>query len=213
MRDWLAIYTRMLGKPKYRRLSIAARAALFHTWLLAGSQTPEATWSSRAHLEEILELDGYPTDVVAELVARGWLDENDRRIVVHDWDDHQLAATRDARLEYERDRKREWRRRRDSLPPDPSLSDTTPQHTSPQVSQSVPDTSRTPKPETEPPTRRRHVNNGARPRLSEDERTTCPECGDAVLDSDPGVVVVNVRGQLGHHPGTCTPLVPIEAVS
>ena len=49
-RDWIAAYTTTLRKPKYRRLTISARAALLHVWLLAGGQDPEATWRDRAEL-------------------------------------------------------------------------------------------------------------------------------------------------------------------
>lgn len=150
-RDWLAAYCRILGQPKYRRLSIPARAGLFHVWLLAGAQTPEATWPSRDALADALDLDGYPLDVLDDLIARQWLDvDGTGRVVVHDWDDWQLAATRAARIEYERDRKRDWRRRNRvdaAAPPSPApLSPDkteTPQHTTTQVSPIVRDTSGT----------------------------------------------------------------------
>jgi hypothetical protein len=121
-RDWLAAYCGILGKPKYRRLTIPARAGLFHVWLLAGGQTPEATWPNRDELADALDLDGYPLDVLDELITRSWLDvDATGRIVVHDWDDWQLAASRAVRREYEADRKREWRRRnrveQDDVPP------------------------------------------------------------------------------------------------
>ena len=125
-RDWLAIYPSLLSRPKYRRLSIPARAALFHLWLLAGLQTPEATWSSRSEVADILDLDGFPTDVIDELVERRWLDvDADGRVLVHDWDEHQLSASTTARRAYERDRKADWRRARVS--PAPSSQDQTTQ--------------------------------------------------------------------------------------
>ena len=145
-RDWCAIYAAMLGRPKYRRLSVPARAALFHVWLLAGGQTPEATWPSRADLADMLELDGYPPAVVDELTDRRWLDIDPAgRVLVHDWDDHQLAATLAARRTYEADRKQDWRRRRqvDAAPlsPDPSLpvQDRTSQDSTGQESRHVPE--------------------------------------------------------------------------
>lgn len=127
-RDWLAIYGAMLGKPKYRRLSIPGRAALFHVWLLAGRQDPEATWTNRDELADVLDLDGFPPDVLEELVARRWLDVDPAgRVLVHDWDEHQLAATKAIGRAYEADRLRAWRRRKSGdgdgfLSPDPSLS-------------------------------------------------------------------------------------------
>src|SRR5690348_2489346 len=112
-RDWLAVYVAVLGKAKYRRLSIPARAALLHVWMLAGGQAPEATWRDRGELADVLDLDGYSIEVIDELLARGWLDVDvDGRILVHDWDDHQFAASEAARQAYERDRKRDWRRLR-----------------------------------------------------------------------------------------------------
>ena len=59
-RDWLAAYTGVLSRPKYRRLSIPARAALFHIWLLADAQTPEATWPSREDLADSLSSTATP---------------------------------------------------------------------------------------------------------------------------------------------------------
>lgn len=157
-RDWLAAYCGILGKPKYRRLTIPARAGLFHVWLLAGGQMPEATWPSRDELADALDLDGYPVDVLDELITRQWLDVDETgRIVVHDWDDWQLAASRSARAEYERDRKRAWRRSTrpdpadelNPLPPAPLSPDSdktgTQQDKTRQVSPSVRDLSGTPK--------------------------------------------------------------------
>jgi hypothetical protein len=151
-RDWLAVYVGILQRPKYRRLSIEARAALFHVWCLAGGQSPEATWSTLDDLTEQVELDGWTTNataVLAELIERRWLDVDvDGRVLVHDWDDHQLAATNAARRAYERDRKRDWRRAKpEPLSPAPLSPDTTGssqgQHTTTQVSPNVRDTSGT----------------------------------------------------------------------
>ena len=117
-RDWLAVYTGILGRPKYRRLSIPARAALFHVWLLAGAQAPEATWANREELADVLELDGYPADVIDELLLRRWLDEDPGgRILVHDWDHWQLAAAQAIQRAYEADRKGKWRRARTEAAP------------------------------------------------------------------------------------------------
>jgi hypothetical protein len=145
-RDWLAVYTNVIRRPKYRRLRIPARAALFHIWILAGQQHPEATWDEPADLISELELDGWEnedndrglqapecaTGVIDDLIASGWLDVDDAgRLLVHDWDDHQLAATNAARRAYERDRKRDWRRAKEEppnpLPPAPSSPDITSQ--------------------------------------------------------------------------------------
>jgi hypothetical protein len=148
-RDWIAAYTTTLRKPKYRRLTISARAALLHVWLLAGGQDPEATWRDRAELEEVLELDGWtdPCEVVDELIQHRWLEvDADDRVLVHDWDEHQLAASKAAQVAYERDRKSEWRRRKrvepagplSPAPLSPTEQDKT-RHRSP----NVPDTSGT----------------------------------------------------------------------
>jgi hypothetical protein len=124
-RDWLSVYVGILQRPKYRRLSIEARAALFHVWCLAGGQNPEATWPALDDLTDQVELDGWAanaTAVLAELIERGWLDvDAEGRVLVHDWDDHQLAGTIASRRAYEADRKRDWRRQRreNALPPAP----------------------------------------------------------------------------------------------
>lgn len=150
-RDWHAVYAAVLGKSKYRRLTIPARAALFHVWMLAGGQEPEATWQTRAELADVLDLDGYPLGVLDELIERRWVDVDDRgRLTVHDWDDHQLAATSAARRAYERDRKTDWRRQRDRpqkaerpSPLSPAPLSPTGHHITGQESPIVPDVSRT----------------------------------------------------------------------
>jgi hypothetical protein len=155
-RDWFAVYVGILTRPKYRRLSLVARAALFHIWCLAGGQRPEATWTSVEEFLDVLELDGYPAAAVYdELVERQWIEvDDDGRILVHDWDQHQLAATNAVRREYERDRKRDWRRAKPGVepqsnplppaPPSPDITGSTQgQDTTTQVSPIVRDTSGT----------------------------------------------------------------------
>lgn len=200
-RDWIAAYASTLRKPKYRRLSIPAKAGLFHIWLLAGGQEPEATWPNRTELEEMLVLDGWgdATDrqvfgsaqgVVDDLLASGWLDLDDEgRVLVHDWDQWQLAATGAARRAFERDRKRDWRRRKEEaearpgLPPAPPSTDIT-------ATQHVQHNTDVPK----------------RPGRVRDKRPAPPQegacrtCGEFVHDTDPGVQVG--PGWIGHiaHP-------------
>jgi hypothetical protein len=83
------------------------------------------------NFQEVLELDGFPRSAFDELVAREWLDvDPDGRVLIHDWDQHQLAATNAARRIYERDRKSEWRRSKSTSelnppPPAPPSPDTT----------------------------------------------------------------------------------------
>jgi hypothetical protein len=197
-RDWCAIYSAMLGKPKYRRLSVPARAALFHVWLLSGGQTPEATWTNRDELAEVLELDGFPPDVLEELVTRHWLDVDPAgRLLVHDWDDHQLAATVAARQAYERDRKQDWRRRHRvddaPLPPDPSLPvpDITLQGT--QQDRTVQES----RPVPERPGHVRDTHDPKAGRTNGRDPLTCPPCGDLLEDTDPNVAR-DRHGQLWH---------------
>jgi hypothetical protein len=112
-RDWHAVYAAVLDAPKYRLLSIEAKAALAHVWMLAGRRSPEASWPSITALAEILELDGFPPRVVEELRDRRWLDCDEGRVFVHDWDEHQMAASAAIRKTYEAARKAEWRRGKD----------------------------------------------------------------------------------------------------
>ena len=210
-RDWAAIYTAMLVKPKYRRLSLPARAGLFHTWLMAGSQHPEATWRNRDELAEMLELDGFPPDVLEELLARRWLDTDDAgRVVIHNWDQWQLAASDASRRVYERDRKQEWRRKRrhdaeeaDPLSPAPLSpvqeqdSTGTQQDRTEQESPTVPDAP------------------GHVPKARSVDLSSCPRCGDRpLIDSDTiNVTRVNRSGQLAHLPGRCHEDVAVVPVS
>lgn len=194
-RDWLACYVSTLGKTKYRRLSIPARAALFHVWLLSGGQTPEATFD-RGELTDVLALDGWDpaADVIAELVERGWLEVDDRqRVLVHDWDVHQLAATESARRAYERDRKAEWRRPKsakpDPLPPAPP---------SPDITGSSQTTATSQRPEM---SGTRPGQPAAKVRNDFDE-SSCPGCGDMLHPGDENVLA-GPRGQLWHR--TCPP--------
>ena len=110
-RDWLAVYVHAQDKAKFRRLSPRGRGALLTVWLLAGTESPEAQWRSRDELEELLILEGFDCDDLAELVDERWLDiEPDGTVLVHDWDEHQLAATKAIGQAFEAARKREWRR-------------------------------------------------------------------------------------------------------
>lgn len=138
-REWLAVYTAMVTKPKYRRLSPMGRGGLLHVLILAAYQTPEATWDDSDELRESLILEGFPPRVYDELVGLGWLERlPDGAMAVHDWDAHQLAATREAQRAWERRRKQEWRRTKKSPAPAPSPApltptghDTTTHHNSP----------------------------------------------------------------------------------
>lgn len=131
-RDWLALYGAMIAKPKYRRLSPIGRGALLHTFLLAGFQSPEATWRDPNELRESLFLDGFPEGALDELVSLGWLEHEDGALIVHDWDQHQFAATSSIGHQWEAMRRREWRKKK--RPPSPSPAPLTPtrQDTTPQ---------------------------------------------------------------------------------
>jgi hypothetical protein len=200
-REWYAVYVGMIGRPKYRRLSLEARAALFHVWCLAGGQTPEATWRSVEEFLEVLELDGYPAAVFDELVDRMWLDvDTDGRVLVHDWDQHQLAATNSARRIYERDRKREWRRSKPGgeanppppAPPSPDITGATQaQDTTTQESPNVPDASRG-----VPGVRSVRVNG----RSNVPTEGECDVCGGQVRDTDYGAKVGPGWIAHGEHP-------------
>jgi hypothetical protein len=142
-REWLAVYTAMVTKPKYRRLSPIGRGALLHVLILAGFQTPEATWNPD-ELREALILDGFPDGALNELLGLGWLEHEDGALVIHDWDQHQWAATLAARRTWEAARKREWRHRKASPSPaplTPTEKNITTQHKGPGH---VPDMSQTP---------------------------------------------------------------------
>lgn len=123
-RDWLAVYAAMLHKPKYRRLSPAAKGALLHVLMLATTTTPEATWTSRDELAELLVLDGFDAAVLDELATRGWLEDLPGGAVgLHGWDEWQLASTNAIGHAYEASRLRDWRRKKkasDPLPRTPS---------------------------------------------------------------------------------------------
>ena len=144
-REWAAVYSAMLTKPKYKRLSPMGRGALLHVFLLAGMQRPEATWDPE-ELRETLILDGFPDGVYGELLGLRWLDLEDGKALLHDWDDHQYAATVEVKRTWEAARKREWRKKKRAAdaspspaPLTPTRQDTTPQDIGPGH---VPDTER-----------------------------------------------------------------------
>lgn len=159
-REWAAVYSAMLTKPKYKRLSAMGRGALLHAFLLAGMQRPEATWDPE-ELRETLILDGFPEGVYGELLGLGWLELEDGVALLHDWDEHQYAATLEVKRTWEAARKREWRKKKrevatvgfptvrgDQRPATPSPTPLTPEtehHNTPQDigPGHVPDMSRT----------------------------------------------------------------------
>ena len=111
-RDWLALYPRIIRHPKFRKLPESAQLSLVYVWCLATDADPEATWPTLDDLGDALELHGRSSEDLAILVDRGWLDVSDGRVEVHDWDDHQLAASKAIRDAWEASRKRDWRRRK-----------------------------------------------------------------------------------------------------
>lgn len=120
-RNYVAVQAVLPHRPKFRRLSIPGRAALFTVWCDATTRTPEAIWKSHAEIADVLDLDGFGPEVLAELIASGWLDELDGgRLAVHNWDEHQVAYSRDVTRAYEAARKFDWRNRR-TLSPAPPL--------------------------------------------------------------------------------------------
>lgn len=191
-RDWFAVYAATTRKPKYRRLTIPGRAALLHVWMLAGGQDPEACWRAD-ELRETLELDGYPGDVLDELIAREWLDVDDQRLWVHDWDAHQQAVTEKVRSAYERERKQDWRlRKKEQAPslPAPSLPNTTGTQHGQDITASpiVRDVSGTP-PRRKPTPPRPQTRPAAASRVNPDQDAgafVCANCGRqmALVDAD-----------------------------
>lgn len=127
-REWAAVYCAMLTKPKYKRLSPMGRGALLHVFLLAGMQRPEAAWDPE-ELRETLILDGFPDGVYGELLGLGWLDLEDGMALLHDWDDHQYAATVEVKRTWEAARKREWRKKKRAATASPSPAPLTPNKT------------------------------------------------------------------------------------
>lgn len=113
-RDWLAIYSAIVTKPKYRNLSPVGRGALLHTLVLAGYQDPEATWDDPEELREALRLDGFPAGALDELIGLRWLDLEDGVLSVHGWDKHQLAASAAIGRAWEAASKKRWRRQKKS---------------------------------------------------------------------------------------------------
>ena len=100
-------------EPQVPTHDVGGRGGLLHVWLLATTTTPEATFASVVYLGDVLELDGLDRGLADRLVTMGWLDvDASGRVLVHDWDDHQYAASKAIVQAWERDRLRGWRRRR-----------------------------------------------------------------------------------------------------
>ena len=117
-RDYFAVFVRLFRVPKFKRLTPSAQLTLFHLWGLAADEVPEATWRDIDALREVVEVNGRPSDDVDTLLAAGWLDLlDDGTVGVHDWDDHQQAASKSIRDDFEAHRKREWRRKNKSRSP------------------------------------------------------------------------------------------------
>jgi len=149
------------------------------------------SWSSarRVTLEEAAPawwLDGL-SDAQQALLAAGLLDD-DGRIPTHVWDGWYVPAAE--RRDQSRDR---WRRAsaaaRDRAK---SVSDDSARSHASRTVPSVPTDSVRPSEAT------------TRTVQGTDDLTTCPRCGDGVRDGDPGVVIVDRRGSLGHR--TCPTL-------
>lgn len=111
-REWAAVPVRWLTTASYRRLTPIGRGALLHALLLAGQTNPEATWRDRAHLDELMDLEGYGPETTDELLRLGWLAEaEDGTVIVPSWDEIQWPVSKAILRAYEAARKREWRNR------------------------------------------------------------------------------------------------------
>lgn len=132
-RDWFAVQCRLIRHPKYRGLDDEDQLTLLYLWAIAGDETPEATWGSVERLEALLRLSGRPAGSVPRLIAAGWLDIGPGgSIIVHDWDEHQYAATAEAKRTYEAARLQRWRRGRAGPPPPDPYPDRASQHSTAQ---------------------------------------------------------------------------------
>jgi hypothetical protein len=133
-RDWFAVQCRLFRLPKFRRLSDAAQLTLIYVWGIAGDETPEALWRTVDHLALALQLHGRDQGTIEELRAGGWLDTlEDGSVVVHDWDEHQVAASREIKNAWEASRLRKWRKARASTPTSSSTQAQTQTSTSTQA--------------------------------------------------------------------------------
>jgi hypothetical protein len=133
-RDWFAVQCRLVRLPKFRRLSDDAQLTLFYVWAIAGDETPEATWRTTEDLLLALQVHGrnpamlvgaraQGAGAIEELRAGGWLDSlEDGRLAIHDWDDHQVYASREIKNAWEAARLRKWRKARQAPPPASSSS-------------------------------------------------------------------------------------------
>lgn len=109
-RDWFAVQCRLVRAAKFRRLSEPAQLTLIHVWAIAGDESPEATWTDLDELEAALLRYARSRTSIDELAAAGWLDVSpEGEVSVHDWDEHQWAATERARNDWQAKYQREWR--------------------------------------------------------------------------------------------------------
>jgi len=181
-RDWFAVQGRLVRSPKFRRLPEQAQLSLLYVWALAGDETPEATWPSEQGLADVLELAGRPRGDVQVLLEAHWLDRDERgRVLVHDWDDHQLAATAAIKRAFEADRLRTWRRKK--------RGESGPSPAPPSVGEN------------------KRPDNGSNANVRvRTQELTCPACGDLLDERDRNLVVVDRHGALAHR--SCPGLVP-----
>ena len=76
---------------------LVALGALESVWHFCGRFTPQGNIGKYADhaIEAWVEWEGQPGELIAALVAAGWLDlDPDYRLVVHDWPDHADQATK-----------------------------------------------------------------------------------------------------------------------
>ena len=95
---------RLWCHPKYVGLSWRAKAVLRHGFEYANGMATKGILSESTQC-----LIGATKTVRAELIAKGWWDENGdgRTVHIHDWDDYN--SKRDEKRAKDRERKRRWR--------------------------------------------------------------------------------------------------------
>ena len=116
---WIESHTTLGRHPKTRRLcrllnlslpQAVGHLHLFWHWVLEFAESGDVTEFDAADLAEGAMWEGDPAEFVDALIACGFLDRVDDRVVVHDWRDYA------GRLLADRERKRDARRKAADCP-------------------------------------------------------------------------------------------------
>lgn len=88
---WFRVYSDLLNNRKFQRLSDSLKVRLLNIWCLAAKYDGTLPEAADVAFELRISEDDVPS-MIEELKGAGFLDESERGLVPHHWDEHQFVS-------------------------------------------------------------------------------------------------------------------------